>query len=266
MTTTGGPRRRPRYLFAGDRALAVAALDLVLDRGHRPTVLCVSDRAGASHARHLEERFRAAGGTEVIAGSALRDPDTVSWLRQLDLDFALSVHFPELVQRDVLAAPRCGWLNLHPAYLPFNRGWHTPSWALIERTPIGATLHVMTEEVDAGPILARCEVPTRPDDTAHTLYQRVLDAELALLDEHWDAVVAGRWELQPNPVDEGTIHRRADLDRSGIRVLDLDAQTRVGDLIDRLRALTTSDPAEAAWFVADGSRYRVRVEIEREDA
>jgi hypothetical protein len=37
-----------------------------------------------------------------------------------------------------------------------------------------------------------------------------------------------------------------------------------GNLLRRLRALTTSDPAEAAYFEADGARFRVRVSIERE--
>jgi methionyl-tRNA formyltransferase len=265
MTTTPRSELTPRFLFAGDRSLAVSALGLVLERGHLPTVLCVSDRATASHAQELERRFRQAGGTEVIAGSQLREADTVARLQRLDLDFAISVHFPELVRSGSLEATTRGWLNLHPAYLPFNRGWHTPSWALLEHTPIGATIHVMTEEVDAGPILARGEVLPRPDDTAHTLYQRVLAAELELLAEHWDAIATGCWELQQNPVEAGTVHHRADLDRSGIRALDLEEHMRVGDLIDRLRALTTNDPAEAACFTADGANYRIRIEIEMED-
>ena len=265
MTTTPSAEPPPRFLLAGDRSLAVSALRLVIGRGHRPTVLCVSDRTTASHARALEQCYREAGGTEVITGSQLRDPGTVARVRDLGLDFALSVHFPELVRSDALAAPARGWLNLHPAYLPFNRGWHTPTWALLDGTPIGATIHVMTEQVDAGPIVARVEVRPRPDDTAHTLYQRVLAAELDLLAEHWDAIAAGSWELHPNPVEKGTVHHRADLDRSGVRALDLEARLQVGDVIDRLRALTTNDPAEAAHFVADGATYRVRIEIERED-
>jgi hypothetical protein len=49
-----------------------------------------------------------------------------------------------------------------------------------------------------------------------------------------------------------------------VRRIDCAATVRAGDLLRRLRALTTSDPAEAAYFEEDGARYRVRVSIERE--
>lgn len=255
----------PAFLFAGDRALAVSALRfLISDFEHLPRALCVSDRPGASHAAELERVFRNAGGTTVIPSSDLNTDSGVARLRDLSLDFALSVHFPELVKRQALDTVRLEWLNLHPAYLPFNRGWHTPSWAILEGTPAGATIHVMVEDVDAGPILAQRVVDIRPDDTAHSLYQRLLVAELDLLRNSWPMIASGEWDLTENTTQAGTAHRKADLFNPEVQRLELDSPTTVGALLDRLRALTTNDPSEAAYFDQDDTRYRIRVQIEAE--
>ena len=74
-------------------------------------------------------------------------------LEQLSLDYIICVHFPYIVPREILSIPKYGVTNLHPAYLPYNLGWHTPSWAILENTPIGATLHYMDECVDTGDII-----------------------------------------------------------------------------------------------------------------
>lgn len=253
----------PAFLFAGDRAIAVAALELlIMEYGHIPRVLCVSDRPGASHATQLEQIFRDAGGTEIIQGSQLASDREVARLDALGLDFALSVHFPEIVRRPALHAVRLGWLNLHPAYLPYNRGWHTPSWAILDDTPAGATIHVMVEDLDAGPILAQQRVEVRPSDTAHLLYQRILAAEARLLRATWPEIAAGEWELTTNELKLGTAHRKSDLLDPELQRLDRASETTVGALIDRLRALTTNDITEAAYVEQDGIRYRITVRIE----
>src|SRR5690606_35069488 len=56
-------------------------------------------------------------------------------------------------------------LNTHPALLPSFPGWHAVRDALAHGVKVtGCTVHVATEEVDAGPILAQEAVPVLPDD------------------------------------------------------------------------------------------------------
>lgn len=62
----------------------------------------------------------------------------------------------------------------------------------------------------------------------------------------------------------GSAHRRSQLFDDEVMRLDLDAQARVGDVLDRLRALTTDRISEAAWFESEGRRFRVQVHIEEE--
>ena len=69
-------------------------------------------------------------------------------------------------------------VNIHPSLLPKYRGLDTHARALEAGDPVhGCSVHVVTEELDAGEVLGQVEVPVLPGDTAETLEQRVLAAE-----------------------------------------------------------------------------------------
>jgi len=74
-------------------------------------------------------------------------------------------------------------INVHPSLLPeFAGGMDAIEQALaagVERT--GATVHLVTDRLDAGPILIQESVPILPSDTAESLRQRVHEAEYRLV-------------------------------------------------------------------------------------
>ncbi|HMK97891.1 MAG TPA: phosphoribosylglycinamide formyltransferase [Acidimicrobiales bacterium] len=75
-------------------------------------------------------------------------------------------------------------LNTHPALLPAFKGWHAVRETLAAAVPVtGTTVHVATEEVDDGPILAQREVPVLPGDTEATLHERIKSVERQLYPE-----------------------------------------------------------------------------------
>jgi phosphoribosylglycinamide formyltransferase-1 len=72
-------------------------------------------------------------------------------------------------------------LNTHPALLPAFKGWHAVRDALeagVDET--GCTVHLVTEDVDAGPILAQEAVPVLEGDTEETLHERIKEVERRL--------------------------------------------------------------------------------------
>lgn len=72
-------------------------------------------------------------------------------------------------------------LNIHPSLLPKYRGLDTHGRAIAAGEAVsGCSVHLVTEELDAGEVIARAEVPVLPDDSAATLEARVLEAEHAL--------------------------------------------------------------------------------------
>ena len=69
-------------------------------------------------------------------------------------------------------------INIHPSLLPAFPGLHTHQRAIEAGCKFaGATVHRVTAQLDHGEILAQAVVPVLPDDTAHTLAERVLAQE-----------------------------------------------------------------------------------------
>ena len=69
-------------------------------------------------------------------------------------------------------------LNIHPSLLPKYPGLHTHARALAAGdTQAGCTVHEVTTELDAGPILGKARVKVLPNDTEASLSARVLEAE-----------------------------------------------------------------------------------------
>jgi methionyl-tRNA formyltransferase len=247
-----------RFAYAGDRQVAVECLSHLTASGATPEALIVSSPNRATHADAVRDLAGLDSG-HVLVGSQFREPEGVELLRSLELDYIVGVHFPYIVPDTVLEIPRIGVVNLHPALLPYNRGWHTPSWAILDQTPAGATVHFMDSGIDTGDIVAQVEVEVHPDDTALTLYGRILEAEVGLFEETWPLLASGDPPRREQVPAKGTSHTRSDLAET--QRLDPGASMPVSDLIRTLRALTTSDIGEAAYYDIEGRRYRVQVTI-----
>ena len=81
-------------------------------------------------------------------------------------------------------------LNVHPGWLPTVRGLDSLKWAIYRGDPIGVTVHVCDGEVDRGKYIYREEVPVSPMDSLQSLWLRLYDRGLDLLEQ---AVVTGAW-------------------------------------------------------------------------
>lgn len=254
-----------RVAFAGDRAVAVEILEYLLVENVRPVAVCVSGPATASHDEELLQRCTHLRGDAISRGREFRSPRFVDVLRAEQVDLFLSVHFPYIVPPEVLAVPTMASLNLHPSFLPYNRGWHTVTWALLEDTPVGATLHVMDDGLDTGPIVHQRRLDIRPHDTAAEIYPRLARLEVQVFKEAWPDI-AGRllYTREQDPAI-ATSHSRADLS-DDVRRLDLGVPQTARALLTRLRALTTSRHEEAAYFEEGGMRYLVQVKLAEADA
>jgi len=69
-------------------------------------------------------------------------------------------------------------LNIHPSLLPKYRGLDTHARAIEAGDAVsGCSVHIVTDELDAGEVLGQAEVPIEPSDTPSSLEQRVLAAE-----------------------------------------------------------------------------------------
>jgi phosphoribosylglycinamide formyltransferase 1 len=96
-------------------------------------------------------------------------------------------------------------LNIHPSLLPLHKGTDTHRRALLAGDlQTGCTVHVVTAEMDDGPIVAQAEVRIQARDTAETLEERVLEEEHRLypaaLEAYCEALRQGILDVAPLPV------------------------------------------------------------------
>jgi phosphoribosylglycinamide formyltransferase-1 len=93
-------------------------------------------------------------------------------------------------------------LNIHPSLLPAFQGLDTHARALAAGVKLhGCTVHFVTEELDAGPIVLQAAVPVLADDTAALLAARVLEQEHRIYPR------AARWFLEDRLVIQNGIVR-----------------------------------------------------------
>ena len=87
-------------------------------------------------------------------------------------------------------------LNIHPSLLPAFPGLHAQRQAFDYGVKVaGATVHFVTAQLDAGPIVMQAAVPVAADDTVETLSARILAAEHRLYPQAIQRVLDGKWRL-----------------------------------------------------------------------
>jgi len=87
-------------------------------------------------------------------------------------------------------------LNVHPSLLPAFPGVAAQHQAWAHGVKVaGATVHLVTPELDAGPIVAQATVPVGDDDTPQTLSARILEQEHRIYPEAIARVLRGGWHV-----------------------------------------------------------------------
>jgi phosphoribosylglycinamide formyltransferase 1 len=102
-------------------------------------------------------------------------------LRQAGVEIVCLAGYMRLLTPRLIDAWEGRMLNIHPSLLPAFSGLHTHARALAAGVKLhGCTVHLVTQAMDAGPILAQAAVPVLPGDTEASLADRVLSHEHAI--------------------------------------------------------------------------------------
>lgn len=102
----------------------------------------------------------------------------IAELDQAKPDLVVLAGFMRILTPDFVAHYKGRILNIHPSLLPKYPGLHTHQRAIAAGdTEAGCTVHEVTGDLDAGPILGQARVPVLPGDTPETLAARVLVEE-----------------------------------------------------------------------------------------
>ena len=193
---------------------------------------------------------------EIDIKAVIEEREGLQKIKDLRPELVVSSGFEHIVPKEIIQIPEKGIINLHPSYLPHNRGAHPYIWPLIEDTPAGVSVHFMNEGIDEGPVVARKKVEKRPDDDAESLRDRLMKKQVEIFKDNWDRIM--REEAWEQNLEEGSFHLKSDLDK--ISDLDLEKEMTLREAIDLLRGLTFGDKKLASI----DEEYFVGVNIEKE--
>jgi phosphoribosylglycinamide formyltransferase-1 len=192
--------RRLGVLISGRGSNLQALIDAIAERRLDASIaLVISNRADAAGL----EKARAAGIEGICVphrAFATRDDydrALVKELRARDVGLVCLAGFMRLVGAPLIEAFPNRILNIHPSLLPAFPGLDAQQQAIEHGVKVsGATVHLVTADLDGGPIVVQRTVPVMPGDTVETLAARILEQEHRAYPEAVQIVLDGGWRVE----------------------------------------------------------------------
>jgi len=193
----GSRNRRLGVLISGRGSNLQAIIEAIAEqRLDAEIAVVVSNRQDAPGL----DRARRAGLETVVlrhtdyASREAFDAAIVGELRQRDVGLVCLAGFMRLLGASFVAAFPNAILNIHPSLLPAFGGLDAQRQAWEHGVRVsGATVHIVTPELDDGPIVRQAAVPVLPTDTADSLAARILVEEHRIYPEAIRVILDGGW-------------------------------------------------------------------------
>ena len=192
--------RRLGVLISGRGSNLLALADAIRDgRLDAEIVVVISNRADAPGLEHAKRAgiealcidHRAASSGDEHYRSVARD------LKDRDVGLVCLAGYMRVIGAPLLEAFPDAILNIHPSLLPAFPGVDAPRQALDHGVKVaGVTVHLVTAELDNGPIVVQRTVPVMQGDTPETLSARILVEEHRAYAEAVGTVLDGGWRIE----------------------------------------------------------------------
>lgn len=125
-----------------------------------------------------------------------------SSLKNKGYEYCISHGYRHILGRDVLSLFGQRAINLHISLLPYNRGADPNFWSFVDDTPKGVSVHVMSDRVDEGDILAQRKIDIDPKVHTFSSSYALLDrAMVELFSSVWQDIKSGKIKPKPQNIN-----------------------------------------------------------------
>lgn len=148
-----------RFTVLGRTGWLIDSAKTCIKRGHRLVLVATCPSSPESDADEQDfERLAAEAGCPFVLTPTLESDEHVEVIESSSADIAISINWQTIIPQSILSRFPSGIINAHAGDLPRYRGNAVVNWAILNEEPeVVLTLHRMTAELDAGPILdQRC--------------------------------------------------------------------------------------------------------------
>lgn len=243
-----------RICFLGSGSFGLPLLRRVREMADELLVVTQPDRPAG---RKLQMRanpiasYAREHAIDVLSPNRLRSDESREALRRFAPDGLLLAAYGQLVPTDVLGLAERPPLNVHPSLLPRHRGAAPVAGTILAGdAEAGVTLMVMTEELDAGPIVTQWRVPLAGRETTPELEAALADLAATVVPTELERWASG--QLSATPQDDGLATHVHPFTRSDGWI---DWRRPAVEIDRQIRAL---QPWPGAWTMVDGRRIHVR--------
>ncbi len=172
----------------------------------------------------------------------------------------LSAHCKQIFPDFLVHNYRC--INIHPGFNPYNRGWYPQVFSIINKLPVGVTVHEMDCELDHGPIIYQSLIQISEEDTSFDVYQKIQNEEIRILNEKLEFLLRGEYNVHL-PCAEGNVNLKKDFEQ--LCRLDFEREGKFGEFFDELRALSFQGYKNAFFINEKGEKFYVELMISKAD-
>jgi methionyl-tRNA formyltransferase len=192
-----------RFAALGRTKMLYDAVRACVEAGHEPVLIGTCAAAPEYGVGEAEfERLADDLGCPFFAGPDANRPEIVDLARSARADVAISMNWLTLLGAEIRACFGHGVINAHPGDLPRYRGNAAPNWAILNgEREVVLTLHLMTDELDAGPVLSKRGFPLGEDTYVADVYAFLATAVPEAFVDALAGLEAGTLRPQPQPDD-----------------------------------------------------------------
>lgn len=155
--------KEPLFAFFGTPRFAVRVLDALERAGLLPALVIAAPDKPRGRGLELSpapaKAWALERGIDVLTPPALKDAGFIAELRNTEWDVFVVAAYAKLIPESILAIPQKGALNVHPSLLPKFRGPSPALSAILQdQRATGVSIMQMTQQMDAGPVVAQAKV------------------------------------------------------------------------------------------------------------
>ena len=246
-----------KIVFMGSSTFAIPSLRILKEAQYDVKAVYSQPPRKAGRGKSYKEvplaEFAFSEGLKVEQPPTFNDPNVIDNLKSYDPDFLIVVAYGLILPRVVLEIPREFSINVHGSFLPYWRGAAPINQTIFNRDSFtGVSIIKITEELDAGPILAQEKVMLDHTETFGSLHQLLSELGAKNLLKVLDNVNLSKEILQ----DDRLVSYAPKIKKLDTK---LDFNQQASALEARVRGLA---PKPGAWFEYKGERFKVlRAEV-----
>lgn len=242
-----------RIIYMGTPEFAVLPLEILIKNNFNVVAVITAPDKPKGRGQKIGispvKDFAVAQGLPILQPTNLKDPAFLESLASYNADLQVVVAF-RMLPEVVWDMPRLGTFNLHASLLPSYRGAAPINWAIINgEKETGVTTFFLNHDIDTGDIIFQEKEPIYEDDTAGTLYERLMHKGADLVLKTVQMISEGKHNTQKQT--QGEVKNAPKIFKDDCKI---DWDTASTAIVNFVRGLS---PYPTAWTILDGKTLKI---------